>query len=160
MKLHVPWAPHVSTTPIQHTRVSLLIFLYQTWSLGPSTGIYYTKIFLKAEKSNSQYHRISWLKELEYWWITTRSAMPPCDAAFVFDDINDVLSSIETMLNDVLDRHIPLKSKRVKRPNQPGTKEILHSKKTRDKLLKRRGVRICLRIGHDSRMRRPNNKSS
>ena len=34
------------------------------------------------------------------------------------------------MLNDVLDRHIPLKSKRVKRPNQPGTKQILHSMKT------------------------------
>ena len=44
--------------------------------------------------------------------------MPPCDADFVFDDINDVLSSIETMLNDVLDRRIPLKSKRFKRPNQ------------------------------------------
>lgn len=28
--------------------------------------------------------------------------------AFVFDDINDVLSSIEQMLNDVIDRHIPL----------------------------------------------------
>ena len=40
------------------------------------------------------------------------------------------------MLNDVLDRHIPFKSKRVKRPNQPVwmTKEILHSMKIRDKL--------------------------
>ena len=63
----------------------------------------------------------------------------PWDVAFVFDDINDVLSSIETMLNDVLDQHIPLKSKRVKRLNQPiwMTKEILHSMKTRDKLLKK-----------------------
>ena len=54
----------------------------------------------------------------------------PWDAAFVFDDINDVLSSIETMLNDVLDQHIPLKSKRVKRLNQPVwmTKEVLHSR--------------------------------
>jgi len=61
----------------------------------------------------------------------------PWDAAFVFDDINDVLSSIETILNDVLDRRIPLKSKGVKRPNQPVwmTKEILQSMKTRDKLL-------------------------
>ena len=42
------------------------------------------------------------------------------------------------MLNDVLDRHIPFKSERVKRPNQHVwmTKEILHSMKTRDKLLK------------------------
>ena len=63
----------------------------------------------------------------------------PWDAVFVFDDINDVLSLKEAMFNDVLDRHIPLKSKRVKRPNQPVwmTKEILHSMKTRDKLLKK-----------------------
>ena len=65
--------------------------------------------------------------------------MPPWDAAYVFDDINDVLSSIETMLNDVLDQHIPLKSKRVKRPNQTVwmTQEILHSMKTRGQLLKK-----------------------
>ena len=63
----------------------------------------------------------------------------PWDTAFVFDDINDVLSSIETMFNDVLDQHIPLKSKRVKRLNQPiwMTKEVLHSMKTRDTLLKK-----------------------
>ena len=56
-----------------------------------------------------------------------------------FDDINDVLSSIETMFNDDLDRQLPLKSKRVKRLNQPVwmTKEVLHSMKTRDKLLKK-----------------------
>ena len=62
----------------------------------------------------------------------------PWDIAFVFDDLNDVLITMETMLNDVLDRHIPLKSKRVKKPNQPAwmTKEILSSMKTRDKLLK------------------------
>ena len=43
------------------------------------------------------------------------------------------------MLSDVLNRRIPLKSKRVKRPNQPVwmTKEILRSMKTRDKLLKK-----------------------
>ena len=34
----------------------------------------------------------------------------PCVIAFVFDDLNDVLITMETMLNDVLDRHIPLKS--------------------------------------------------
>ena len=57
----------------------------------------------------------------------------------MFDDINDVPSSIGTMLNDILDRQLPLKSKRVKKPNQPVwmTKEILHSMKTRDKLLKK-----------------------
>ena len=43
------------------------------------------------------------------------------------------------MLSDVLNRRIPLKSKRVKRPNQPVwmTKKILRSMKTRDKLLKK-----------------------
>ena len=59
----------------------------------------------------------------------------PWDQAFVFGDINDVLSSIETMLNNVLERYLPLKSKRVKKPNPEPvlmTKEILHSKKTRD----------------------------
>ena len=63
----------------------------------------------------------------------------PWDAAFVFHDINDVLSSIETMLSNVLDRHISLKTKRVKRPNQSIwiTRKILHSMKTRDKLLKK-----------------------
>ncbi|KAL9972249.1 hypothetical protein ACROYT_G018520 [Oculina patagonica] len=62
----------------------------------------------------------------------------PWDIAFVFDDLNDVLNTMETMLNDVLDRHMPLKSKRVKKPNQPAwmTKEILSSMETRDKLLK------------------------
>ena len=57
----------------------------------------------------------------------------------MFNDINDVPSSIGTMLNDVLDRQLPLKSKRVKKPIQPvwKTKEILHSMKTRDKLLKK-----------------------
>ena len=57
----------------------------------------------------------------------------------MFDDIDDVPSLIGTMLNDVLDRQLPLKSKRVKEPNQPVwmTKEILHSMKTRDKLLKK-----------------------
>ena len=44
-----------------------------------------------------------------------------------------------TMLNDVLDRHISFKSKRVRRPSQPVwmTKEIIYSMKTRDKLLKK-----------------------
>ena len=57
----------------------------------------------------------------------------------MFDDINDVPSSIGTMLNDVLDPQLPLKSKRVKKPNQPVwmTKEILYSMKTMDKLLKK-----------------------
>ena len=56
--------------------------------------------------------------------------MYPMGCCLCFRWNNDILSSIETMLNDVLDRHIPLKSKRVKRPNQPGTKQILHSMKT------------------------------
>jgi len=63
----------------------------------------------------------------------------PWDPAFVFDDVNDVLSSMETVLNDVLDQHIAFKTKRVKKLNQPFwmTKEVLHSTKTRDKLLKK-----------------------
>ena len=41
------------------------------------------------------------------------------------------------MLNEMLDNHIPLKSKRVKKPSQPAwmTKEILLSIRQRDNLL-------------------------
>ena len=74
----------------------------------------------------------------------------------MFDDINDVPSSIGTMLNDVLDRQLPLKSKRVKKPNQPVwmTKEILHSMKTRDKLLKKARIPVCMRTGLSTRMQK------
>ena len=60
------------------------------------------------------------------------------------------------MLNDVLDQHIPLKSKRVKRLNQRVclTKGVLHSMKTRDKLLKTARISNLQGITHVIRMRK------
>ena len=43
----------------------------------------------------------------------------PWDTAFVFKDIDDILNAFESMLNDVLDQHLPWKNRRVKRQNQP-----------------------------------------
>ena len=61
----------------------------------------------------------------------------PWDSAFVTNNVNDVLQSVETMLNEILDKHIPFKSKRVKKPSQPAwmTKEIVQSIRQRDSLL-------------------------
>ena len=61
------------------------------------------------------------------------------DTTFESKDVDEVLCSLEKTLNEILNRHIPLKTKRVKRPNQPAwmTKEILDLLKTRDKLLKK-----------------------
>ena len=59
------------------------------------------------------------------------------DTAFELNDVNQVLNSIELMLNEILERYIPLKTKRVKRPCQPDwmTKELLTLIRTRDQLL-------------------------
>ena len=43
----------------------------------------------------------------------------PWNAIKVFDDVNDALESWYTLFNKVLDRHVPVKKQRVKRPNQP-----------------------------------------
>ena len=51
----------------------------------------------------------------------------PWDSAFVTNNVNDILQTVETML----------KSKRVKKPSQPAwmTKEIAESTRQRDDLL-------------------------
>ena len=62
-----------------------------------------------------QYYIISFssfLKNLNTDELLQHLQCTPWDAAFVFGDINDDLSLIETMLSDILNRHIPLKSKR------------------------------------------------
>lgn len=62
----------------------------------------------------------------------------PWDSAFETNNVNAALNNVEKMLNEVLDKHIPLKSKRVKKPSQPAwmTKEINVSMRQRDNLLK------------------------
>ena len=61
----------------------------------------------------------------------------PWDSAFVTNNVNDVLQTVETMLNEIVDKHIPFQSKRVKKPSQPAwmTKEIVQSIRQRDDLL-------------------------
>ena len=61
------------------------------------------------------------------------------DTVFESKCVYKILHSLEKMLNEILNRHIPLKTKRVKRHNQPTwmTTEVHESIKTRDKLLRR-----------------------
>ena len=61
------------------------------------------------------------------------------DTAFESKCVDEVLDSLEKILNEILNRNIPLKTKRVKRQNQPAwmTTEDHESVKTRDKLLRR-----------------------
>ena len=61
----------------------------------------------------------------------------PWDTAFVFDEIDEILDTLENLLNNVLNQHIPIKEKRVKRQSQPAwmTREVLQSIRDRDKLL-------------------------
>ena len=62
----------------------------------------------------------------------------PWDTAFVFDEIDEILDTLENLLNNDLNQHIPIKEKRVKRQSQPAwmTREVLQSIRDRDKLLK------------------------
>ena len=61
------------------------------------------------------------------------------DTAFESKCVYKILDSLENMLNAILNRHIPLKTRRVKRQNQPAwmTTDVHESIKTRDKLLRR-----------------------
>ena len=45
----------------------------------------------------------------------------PWDTAFVFDEIDEILDTLEkvNILNNVLNQHIPIKEKRVKRQSEP-----------------------------------------
>ena len=63
----------------------------------------------------------------------------PWETAFVFGDIDDIDDSSEKMLIRVVDEHMPLKQKRVKKRNQSDwmNDEIMKSIRSRDNLLKR-----------------------
>lgn len=62
----------------------------------------------------------------------------PWDTIFVFDDIDDMLDSWESLFNDALDTHCPWRNKRVARVNQVPwmTNSIIVQLRTRDTLLK------------------------
>ena len=63
----------------------------------------------------------------------------PWDTAFVFDNVDDVLASLESLVNGVLDNHLPIKQKRVKKLVQPALMngETVQSIIKRDQLLKK-----------------------
>ena len=61
------------------------------------------------------------------------------DCAFVFEDPNDVVDTWYKIFNGIIDEHLPLKQKRVRRKVQPKwlNDKILKGIKARDKLLKK-----------------------
>ena len=63
----------------------------------------------------------------------------PWDTAFTFDDVEDIVSGWYSMLNDVINAHVPLKQKRVRRESKPKwlSPKILQLMKSRDHLLKK-----------------------
>ena len=131
----------------------------------------YLRVFIISEENTQKRQRAKFHSTIEYRdlkKLNTKELLKdlqctPWDEAFVFGDINDVLSFIETMLNDVLERYLPLESKRVKKPSPEPvwmTKEILRSKKIRDKLLKKRRVlQFAWGLGSVHACKRSNHKS-
>ena len=65
----------------------------------------------------------------------------------MFDDSNDVVDCWYDIFNGIVDEHLPLKQKRVKRKVQLKwfTNEITQAIKSRDRLLKKRAT--CLLTG-------------
>ena len=43
----------------------------------------------------------------------------PWDAAFVFDDVDEIIDAWYDIFNDILDKHAPVKTMRIKRNSQP-----------------------------------------
>ena len=62
----------------------------------------------------------------------------PWDTVFVFDEIDDMLDSWESLFNSVLDEHCPWREKRVKRAVQAPwmTSSVLKQRHLRDNCLK------------------------
>ena len=102
------------------------------------------RVFIISEENTQKRQRAKFHSAIEYRdlkKLNTNELLKdlqctPWDEAFVFGDINDVLSFIETMLNDVLERYLPLESKRVKKPNPEPVwmTRKFYIQKTRDKL--------------------------
>ena len=66
--------------------------------------------------------------------------IPPWDSAFVFDDVDDIIETLQLLLNQVLNEYIPVKQKRVRKVKQPDwfNDRIINARiKTRDKELKK-----------------------
>ena len=99
-----------------------------------------TRKFIKCPKNNKDQHRtITYrdIKGLNKEQFVSSLHEAPWDCAFVFEDTNDVVDAWYNVFNDIIDEHLPLKQKRVKRKIQPKwfNTEILKGIKARDKLL-------------------------
>ena len=63
----------------------------------------------------------------------------PWDAAFVFDDVDDIVDAWYDIFNTILDKHAPVITKRIRRNSQPKwfTEDLNKEIQTRDYLLKK-----------------------
>ena len=63
----------------------------------------------------------------------------PWGAAFVFDDVDEIVGQWYDIFNDIFDKHAPVKTKGIKRNSQPKwfTEELNKGIQTRDYLLKK-----------------------
>ena len=99
-----------------------------------------TRKFITCPKNNKDQHTtITYrdIKGLNKEQFVSSLQEAPWDCAFVFEDTNDVVDAWYKVFNDIIDEHLPLKQKRVKRKVQPKwfNTEILKGIKARDKLL-------------------------
>lgn len=98
--------------------------------------------FIECPKNNKDQHTTMTyrdIKGLNKEQFVSSLPEAPWDCAFVFEDTNDVVDAWYNVFNDVIDEHLPLKQKRVKRKVQPKwfNTEIVKGIKARDKLLNR-----------------------
>ena len=63
----------------------------------------------------------------------------PWDSAFVFDDVDDIIETLQLLLNQLLNEYIPVKQKRKRKVKQADwfNDRIVNVIKTRDKELKK-----------------------
>ena len=92
---------------------------------------------LNSNLRNTFFYRDT--KRLDQQKLVNELRDAPWDAAFVFEDTDDIVDSWYKIFTDVLDSQIPVKEKRVKNRAQPiwFTTEINEHIRKRDKLLKK-----------------------
>ena len=100
-----------------------------------------TRKYNRTRSNNSRCNAISYrdIKNLNKDAFVESLETAPWDCAFVFDDINDIVDAWYKILKAVVNEHLPLKQKRVKRRNQPKwfNANILKEIRTRDNSLKK-----------------------
>ena len=100
-----------------------------------------TKKYNRTRSNNSRFNAISYrdIKNLDKDAFVESLQTAPWVCAFLFDDINDIVDAWYKILKAVVNEHLPLKQKRVKRRNQPKwfNVNILKEMRTRDNSLKK-----------------------